>query len=499
MTKEITIRTPTNTSTATRLEFLTAAEALDGFRSGEFAPSEVLAAHWAQADRVNGPQDGGINALSHEYREASMQQACEADDRYALARTQGTPTPALLGLAVAAKEKHAIAGEPVSQGLLAQTGHRADADMPIIERIRAAGGIVHARTTTPEFSCASVTHSKLWGVTRNPWNTDAGPGGSSGGAGAALAAGLATLATASDIGGSTRIPAGFCGVIGYKAPYGRVPGAAPLSADWYRGDGPMARTVLDTALLASVMSGQHASDHTSWGPQNSRELIDIASRPETDLRGVRIAYEPTLGGFPVDADVATNTKLVIETLADAGADIVEVRARWDVEQVLTTCFSHFGQIMGNALADAVDGDLESLSPYAQRFVGITAQARESSSLFDSIRMDLAMQAEVSRMLAGANALITPTSACAMLPADGNFLDGITLNGTHYDNYMAAHMTMPFNTANRCPVLAVPSGRSACGVPTSVQIVGAPLDEASVFRIGAVIETLLPPLGIAPGM
>ncbi|MFF2502528.1 amidase [Streptomyces sp. NPDC058067] len=388
---------------------------------------------------------------------------------------------------------------PVSQGLLAQTGNRADVDMPIIERIRAAGGIVHARTTTPEFSCASVTHSKLWGVTRNPWNTDAGPGGSSGGAGAALAAGLTTLATASDIGGSTRIPAGFCGVIGYKAPYGRVPGAAPLSADWYRGDGPMARTVLDTALLASVMSGQHASDHTSWGPQNSRELIDIASRPETDLRGVRIAYEPTLGGFPVDPDVATNTKMVIETLADAGADIVEVHARWDVEQVLTTCFTHFGHIMGNALADAVDGDLESLSPYAQRFGGITAQARESSSLFDSIRMDLAMQAEISRLLADANALITPTSACAMLPADGNFLDGITLDGTHYDNYMAAHMTMPFNTANRCPVLAVPSGRSACGVPTSVQVVGAPLDEASVFRIGAVIEALLPPLGIAPGM
>lgn len=490
---------PTSTSTATRLEFLTATEALGGFRSGAFAPSEVLAAHWEQADRVNRPEADGVNALSHEYREASMRQAREADDRYLAARRDGAPTPALLGLAVATKEKHAIAGEPVTQGLLTQAGVRATADLPIIERIREAGGIIHARTTTPEFSCASVTHSKLWGVTRNPWNLAAGPGGSSGGAGAALAAGLATIATASDIGGSTRIPAGFCGVVGYKAPYGRVPGAAPLSADWYRGDGPMGRTVLDTALLASVMSGQHRSDHTSWGPRNSRELVDIAARRSTDLRGIRIAFDPTLGGFPVDSDVAANTAAVVDALVEAGAEIVDVRARWDVEQVLATCFTHFGQIMGNALADAVDGDLDSLSPYARQFVRVTAQARESTALFDSIRMDLEMQAEISRLLNGVDALITPTSAAAMLPADGNFLDGITLNGVHYDNYMAAHMTMPFNTANRCPVLAVPSGLAACGVPTSVQVVGAPLDEGAVFRIGAAIEALLPPLGIAPGM
>lgn len=490
---------PSSTSTATRLEFLTATEALDGFRSGAFAPSEVLAAHWEQADRVNRPDDDGVNALSHEYRDASMRQARDADDRYVLARRDGAPTPALLGLAIAAKEKHAIAGEPVTQGLLAQRGIRAEADLPIIERIREAGGIIHARTTTPEFSCASVTHSKLWGVTRNPWNPAAGPGGSSGGAGAALAAGLATVATASDIGGSTRIPAGFCGVVGYKAPYGRIPGAAPLSADWYRGDGPMGRTVLDTALLASVMSGQHHSDHTSWGPRNSRELVEIATRRSTELRGIRIAFDPTLGGFPVDSDVAANTAAVVAALADAGAEIVEVGARWDVEQVLTTCFTHFGQIMGNALSDAVDGDLDSLSPYARQFVRVTARSRESTSLFDSIRMDLEMQAEISRLLEGVDALITPTSAAAMLPADGNFLDGITLNGTHYENYMAAHMTMSFNTANRCPVLAVPSGRSASGVPTSVQVVGAPLDEGAVFRIGAAIEALMPPLGIAPGM
>src|SRR4029450_5628467 len=105
---------------------------------------------------------------------------------------------------------------------------------------------IRARTATTEFSCATVTHSRMWGVTRNPWNLACTPGGSSGGAGASLAAGTTTLATASDIAGSTRVPAGFTGTVGYKAPYGRIPGMPPLSADWYRGDGPMARTMADT-------------------------------------------------------------------------------------------------------------------------------------------------------------------------------------------------------------------------------------------------------------
>src|SRR5699024_8325446 len=130
---------------------------------------------------------------------------------------------------------------------------------PTIARSHAAVGVIAARPPAPELSCATGTHSPQWGVTRNPWNTHYAPGGSSGGAGAALAAGYAPLATASDIAGSTRIPAGYNGVVGYKAPYGRVPGAGPMASDWYRGDGPMARTVADTALLYNVMAGAHHS------------------------------------------------------------------------------------------------------------------------------------------------------------------------------------------------------------------------------------------------
>ena len=187
---------------------------------------------------------------------------------------------------MAAKEKHGLQGRTLSQGLVTRKDTIAATDHPVIDRIRRAGGIIHARTTTPELSCATVTHSPLWGVTRNPWNQQFSPGGSSGGSGAALAAGFAPLATASDIAGSTRLPASFTGTVGYKAPYGRIPGLAPLSADHYRGDGPMARTVADTALLANIMSGRHHGDHTTVADASS-----ITPDPHRwPVYGLRFAY-----------------------------------------------------------------------------------------------------------------------------------------------------------------------------------------------------------------
>ena len=137
----------------------------------------------------------------------------------------------------------------------------------------------------------------MWGITRNPWNTAASPGGSSGGSGAALAAGFTTLATASDIAGSTRIPAGFTGTVGYKAPYGRIPGVGPLAADWYRGDGPMARTVADTALLAI--------GHVRPPPRRPRLLGPERHQPARpgDAAGLRFGLSITLGDYPVAAEI----------------------------------------------------------------------------------------------------------------------------------------------------------------------------------------------------
>jgi aspartyl-tRNA(Asn)/glutamyl-tRNA(Gln) amidotransferase subunit A len=284
---------------------LDAVTALRAFADLSLSPVELMRATIARTEAVEGDRATGINAFVHRRFDQALREAEKAAATYVRLARSGEPAPPLLGLPVATKEKHGIAGEPLEEGLLVKQGERAATDHPVVQRVTAAGGIVHARTATPEFSCATVTHSRMWGVTRNPWNPACTPGGSSGGAGASLAAGTSTLATGSDIAGSTRVPAGFTGTVGYKAPYGRIPGLPPLSAVWYRGDGPMARTVADCAVLAGVLSGRHPLDHATFGPPGNP--MELLTAPAEAVSGMRIGLSTRLGNYPVAAEVVANT------------------------------------------------------------------------------------------------------------------------------------------------------------------------------------------------
>ncbi len=153
-----------------------------------------------------------------------------------------------------------MAGQPCTAGSLVFKDMIAEVTAASVQRVIDAGAIIHARSATPEFCCAAITESRLWGVTRNPWNPAFSPGGSSGGSGAALAAGMATLATGSDIGGSIRIPASFCGVVGFKPPYGRVPQMPPFNLDHYCHEGPDGAHASTTA----------ACSRTSWPGRTPR-------------------------------------------------------------------------------------------------------------------------------------------------------------------------------------------------------------------------------------
>lgn len=470
--------------TSTELAYLSAVDALAAFRRLELSPLEVLEAQIAHIEAHNGDTTTGINAFTETLFDDARLAARRAADSYARCAANGEQPPALLGLTVAAKEKHGIAGLHLEQGLAAKRGQLADADHPVVERIAAAGGIIHGRTTSPEFSCATVTHSPMWGITRNPWNLQASPGGSSGGSGAALAAGFATLATASDIAGSTRIPAGFTGTVGYKAPFGRVPGLPPLTADWYRGDGPMGRSVADVALLSSVMAGQHPVDHVSWGPLNQPIEFD------GDVRGLRIALSVRLGDFPVAAEVAANTRAVAQSLAAAGAEVVEVGLPWTTDLIWETSCTHFGHILGQALARESAPDEHEVAAYTRQFIADTTAAAQRNSLVDSLAMDERIRSDLAAAMQDVDALICPTSAVTSLRADGDYLDGNDVDGQHLRHYWLSHMTVPFNIANHCPVLSVPSGLSTEGVPTGVQVVGQPRDEATTFRVAQAVESLL---------
>lgn len=502
---------------------LSATEALANFRSKELSPVEYLS---AQIGRIT-TADDRINAVTEVVEEA-VTSAREAEAFYASATpdflAEAADSQPLLGLPVIAKEKHAISGRALTQGLIHERDTVAGADAAVISRIRVAGGFVHARATSPELSCATITHSPMWGVTRNPWNTELSPGGSSGGSGAALAAGFGPLATASDIAGSTRLPAAFTGTVGFKAPYGRIPGLQPLAADWYRGDGPMARTVADTALLARVMVGVDPSDHATIESSGFLDGFDASSAEVVDgLKGKRIALCLRLGDFPVGQDIIANTRGVASALEAAGAIVEEIELPWTAERIFETAFTHFGHLLAPAMRTSTRGHEDTLADYTLQFMADAEAVASRHTFYEGLAAEAQIQAELATAMEGFDVLLAPTSAVAGLEADSSYLDGITLDssgvgretsgsvhgtdvgagsvggeGVRLEHYWQAHMTMPFNICNRVPIVNVPSGMADCGIPTGLQVIAHPFDDRAAFDVAAVVEQLVPWTGLAPG-
>ncbi|MEU1229582.1 amidase [Streptomyces sp. NPDC005828] len=468
----------------TELAYLPATEALRRFRDRTLSPVDLMAAVIARAEAA----EPTVNALAERTFDEAMAAAREAEARYA---GKGEPPRPLEGLAVATKEEQPIAGRRATDGSLAFKDEIADETHPVVERVLAAGGIVHARTTTPEFSCAAVTQSRLWGVTRNPWNPAFSPGGSSGGAGAALAAGETTLATGSDIGGSIRIPASCTGTVGFKPPYGRVPAMAPFNLDTYCHDGPMARTVADCALLQNVIAGPHPLDGVSLRPKL------VLPEHFEGVAGLRVALSVGLGDWPVDPEVEANTRAVADALRAAGAVVEEVDVPVTRAQVRTAAMIHFGSIFGPYITSVAAEHAELLTPYALAFAEETAgYVSEPGSLLEGLAIEGEVQAAVGTLLDRYDVLLCPTLAVPAFAADDDYTSTkVVVDGVTLDHYLEAALTTVFNIASRCPVLSVPSGFASNGVPTGVQVVGRTYDDVTVFRAAAAIEAVRPWGGI----
>jgi len=454
------------------LPYLSGRALVDLFRSREVSPVEVLDSVIEQIER----HEPVINAVvDRRYDEARIE-AVAAEQRYL---GKGLPPRPLEGICVAAKEEQPMVGRPWRQGSLAAAAEIAEYDHPIIERIQEAGGIIHVRTATPEFSCAGFTHSLLWGVTRNPWNPEFSPGGSSGGSGAALAGGYAPMATGSDIGGSIRIPASFCGVVGFKPPFGRVPGLAPYNLDQYCHDGPLARTLGDCALVENVIAGHHWRDVASL-----REPIHIPLDPD-EIAGLRVGLSTTLGDWPVAADVVANTRAVSEALEHAGAQVDEVVLPWQLQRFWQAARAHFASIFGPGIAqiEAEVGDL--LNDYTRAFV---ETMNPELSFYDGLVEETALWEPLGKLFEDIDVLLCPTIATTGLMAGNPYIDDkVVIEGQEVPHHIMAMMPVPFTLFSRCPVLSVPSGLAGNGVPTGVQIVGRTYDDVTVFRVGAAVE------------
>ncbi|QKC94835.1 amidase [Mesorhizobium sp. NZP2298] len=457
--------------------YLSASEALRRFRDRTVSPVEVIE---AQLQRIDQTSDT-VNATSFVYAREALDAAREAERRYGM--TDGRLRP-LEGIATAIKDESNIAGKITTYGSLIYRNNVAQTTSTVVQRLLDAGAIVHSRTTTPEFSCEGVTHSRLWGVTRNPWNLDYTPGGSSGGSGAALAAGLTTLANGSDIGGSIRIPASACGVVGFKPPYGRNPASAPFNLDPYNHPGPMARSVEDCLLMQNVMCGPDPLDIASLRPK-------LAMAPDRGgIKGWKIAYSLDLGYFEIDEEVRRNTLAALDVFRSLGATVEEVDLGWTKESE-RAAMSHLRTIFGSWLAEYLDdarGDL--LTGYARHFAE-GARDNTCQEFLKSMYTGGAMYASLGPMLERHNIFICPTLAVPAVAADHDpSKDKVTINGKDVHPSVGWPMTYPFNMLSRCPVLSVPSGRASNGVPTGIQIVGRTFSDETVFTAGLAYEDAL---------
>ena len=458
------------------LHYMNASAALALFEQKKLSPVEYMQAVIDRAENVNGK----INALTQTFYEQALAKARAAEDKYA----RGARTRALEGLPLAVKDEAHIKGLPATAGCTVHKDVVATDTAYIVERSFNAGAILHMRTTTPEFSCAGVCHTKLWGVTRNPWNCDFTPGGSSGGTGAVLAAGMSPLGTGSDIGGSIRIPASASGVVGFKPPYGRNPQGGMFSLDFYCHEGPMARSVADCARLQNVMAGPHPRDIASLKP---KLRLPLEYRP---VKGMKIAWSMDLGYFEVDPQVRTNTANALQKLADAGAVVEEVDIGW-TPSVFTAASNYLGHLMGATIAPMMRRHRDELTNYARAF-GEKAGTTTAADFADSYEVASEMYDTFGPMMQKYDAFICPTLAIPAVPAaHDSSRDQVHINGVEVDPFLGWAMTYPFNILSRCPVLSVPSGRADNDVPTGVQIVGRTYDDATVFRVGHAIEAADP--------
>ena len=311
------------------LTYLPALELAARVRDKRLSPVEIMRSTISRIELVN-PK---LNCFCFTFFDEAMSLARDAERSI----IDGNPIGPLHGVPIAIKDLTPTKDKRTTRGSKMYQHWVPDRDALIVKRLLAAGAIMVGKTTTPEFAYDSFTHSPLWGITRNPWDPQRTPGGSSGGSGAAVASGCVTLAEGSDMGGSVRIPASFCGLVGLKPSLGRIPmDILPTVFDSISHFGPLSRNIADAALFMNATSGPWERDILSLPYQKTFPTVF-----DEDLRGLKIALSIDLGYYAVDDEVASAVRATARNLADQGAEVVEVDLAWN-RQINDTWFDQWG-------------------------------------------------------------------------------------------------------------------------------------------------------------
>lgn len=451
------------------INHLSALEMQAGYRNQHLSPVAVIEAALKRIETVNPI----LNCFCDLYDAESRQAAREAEARL------GEPDlPPLFGVPVAIKDLTPIAGKRTTAGSKIFAQRIAESDAVIVERLRAAGAILIGKTTTPEFAFSGFTQSPLFGITRNPWNPERTPGGSSGGSAAAVASGCVPLAEGSDMGGSIRIPSAFCGLVGLKPSFGRIPfDYLPSLLDTLSHLGPLARTVGDAALFLEVCQGPDPRDISSLPGQ-----ADLGPL-EDGVAGMRLALSPDLGFFAIEDSVARNLEATAERYRELGAvvELIDLPLGEELIEAWNDLWAVFMEgFFGNYLEahrHEMDPDVVSLIEQGRRLSAARLKAIEI------LRSDLWRL--LADRLAGFDALLCPT--CRVPAPDARLRDGDFRGQDEAGGFLGMDLTAIFNLVSACPVVSVPSGLSDEGLPTGMQIVGHRFQDGRVLQIARALE------------
>ena len=298
---------------------------------------------------------------------------------------------------------------------------------------------------------------------------------------ASLASGTSAISTGSDIGGSIRIPASTCGLVGFKPPYGRNPDDPPFNLDFYCHTGPLARTVADAILLQNVMSGPHPLDISTLRPKLT---LPTSYKP---IKGWKIAFSMDLGFFEVDKEVQKNTLAALEVFRSLGAEVEEVDLGWD-EGVLKAGMAYLDHLFGPSLSRLLKEQGAQMTTYARAF----AKKGQKSSAVDFVKRSTSPTGCIRRWGRCSNATTCwsarPPRCPPFPPTSTSRRARWRSTASRSNPFLGWVMTTPFNTMSRCPVLSIPSGQAKYGVPTGIQIVGRTYRDADVFQAAMAYET-----------
>ena len=447
---------------------LSARSVRDLLKDRQVGPLELLDALEHRISEV----DGAVNALPTLCFERARQRARERD-------FSGLP---LAGIPVAIKDLLPVSGVRTTFGSMAYRDHIPEASDLLVERIEAAGGIVYAKSNTPEFGAGANTFNDVFGFTRNPWNTALSAAGSSGGSAVALATGMAWLATGSDLGGSLRNPASFCSIVGLRPSQGRIasdPGETAFNR--LSMEGPMARNVNDAAMLLDVMAGYDRRDPMSLDdPVESFEEAAISENVPP-----RIAFSPDLGVTPVDPEVAEICERAALRFEELGARVEKAHPDFsglqDVFQV------HRALSFATSLGPQLEANRDTFKPEIvwniEKGLALTGQ-----DIMNAMVERSEIYRRANTFFSDFDLILTPATVVPPYPVEQRFVQRV---GDHeFSNYIEWCSIAYAFTVLGAPAMSVPCGFTQSGLPVGLQIAAPLREEARLLAAASALENLL---------